>query len=69
MSRLWGCTTAGVSIHKWKLKYGKEMTQKESKDSKDLEELKRLRRENIELKKVNYILKSATAFFSQDHLK
>jgi transposase len=33
------------------------------------EELKRLRRENTELKKVNYILKQAAAFFSQDHLK
>ena len=33
------------------------------------EELKRLRRENSELKKVNYILKRAAAFFSQDQLK
>lgn len=33
------------------------------------EELKRLRKENDELKKVNYILKRAAAFFSQDHLK
>ena len=33
------------------------------------DELKRLRRENVELKKVNHILKQAAAFFSQDHLK
>ena len=33
------------------------------------EENRRLRRENQELKKVNHILKSAAAFFSQDHLK
>ena len=35
----------------------------------EAEELKRLRRENSELRKVNQILKSAAAFFSQDHLK
>ena len=34
-----------------------------------LGEIERLRRENSQLKKVNYILKSAAAFFSQDHLK
>ena len=33
------------------------------------EELKRLRKENLDLKKANIILKSAAAFFSQDHLK
>ena len=33
------------------------------------EELKRLRKEVIDLKKANIILKSAAAFFSQDHLK
>lgn len=33
------------------------------------EEVKRLRKENKELKDVNYILKKAAAFFSQDHLK
>ena len=32
------------------------------------EELKRLRRECAELKKVNHILKSATAIFTRDHL-
>lgn len=35
----------------------------------DAEELKRLRKENEDLKKTNYILKKAAAFFSQDHLK
>ncbi len=30
---------------------------------------RRLAKENAELKKVNYILKTAAAFFSQDHLK
>ena len=33
------------------------------------EELTRLRRKVSELEKVNLILKSAAAFFSQDHLK
>lgn len=35
----------------------------------ETEELHRLRSEVAQLKKVNYILKSAAAFFSQDHLK
>lgn len=35
----------------------------------ETEETRRLRKENEELKKVNYILKKAAAFFSQDHLK
>lgn len=33
------------------------------------EEIKRLRKEVEDLKKVNYILKRAAAFFSQDQLK
>lgn len=35
----------------------------------DREELRRLRKENEDLKRANYILKRAAAFFSQDHLK
>jgi transposase-like protein len=48
----------------------KEKDQKTNNDteSKD-EEIRRLRKENEELKQVNYILKRAAAFFSQDHLK
>jgi len=34
-----------------------------------VEEFRRLQKENEKLKKVNQILKSAAAFFSQDHLK
>jgi len=37
--------------------------------SSEAEENIRLRKEIAELKKVNYILKAAAAFFSQDHLK
>jgi len=60
------------AIHTWKQKF------KVSLDSKfkpaadavaDAEEIKRLKRENEDLKKTNYILKRAAAFFSQDHLK
>jgi transposase-like protein len=35
----------------------------------ETEELMRLRSEIAQLRKVNHILKSAAAFFSQDHLK
>jgi transposase-like protein len=41
----------------------------EQVSTSDHEELLRLRKEVSELKKVNHILKSAAAFFSQDHLK
>lgn len=59
-------------LHSWKKKFNI------SKDPKakpaiqavnEAEEIKRLRRENEDLKKTNYILKKAAAFFSQDHLK
>jgi len=33
------------------------------------EQLRQLQRENGELRKANFILKQAAAFFSQDHLK
>ncbi len=65
----------GVSeslLYSWKGKFKvsldpKKKTVKSAMD--DAEELKRLRKENEELKKTNYILKKAAAFFSQDHLK
>ena len=65
----------GVSeslLYSWKGKFKvsldpKKKTVKSAMD--DAEEIKRLRKENEELKKTNYILKKAAAFFSQDHLK
>lgn len=59
-------------LHVWKKKFNFSI-EPESKSAAeaiaDAEEVRRLRRENEELKKVNYILKRAAAFFSQDHLK
>lgn len=59
-------------LHSWKAKY-KFSTNIKSKSAAvavdEAEELKRLKKENEELKKINYILKRAAAFFSQDHLK
>lgn len=54
-------------IHSWKSKFGAGNSSGLSESERD--EIKRLRKENAELKKVNYILKGAAAFFSQDHLK
>lgn len=60
-------------LHTWKKKYNFSTDIKFKKTAADAvseaEELKRLRKENEELKKTNYILKKAAAFFSQDHLK
>jgi transposase len=58
-----------VNIHSWKKAFGKLQGVQNKINSEQSEELRQLRRENAELKKVNHILKSAAAFFSQDHLK
>ena len=61
-----------VNIHVWQNKDLKRQSKASayvSPSETPEEEMKRLRQENEELKKVNYILKRAAAFFSQDHLK
>lgn len=65
---------SGVNVHKWMNKK-ENNSNKKNQEVVDVpsespeEEVKRLRKENEELKKANQILKSAAAFFSQDHLK
>ena len=61
-----------VNIHFWR----KKLKESEIGGSKSLtaasiesDEIKRRRKEIVELKQVNLILKTAAAFFSQDHLK
>lgn len=59
-------------LHAWKDRYNFSLDQKAKsavESVADTEELRRLRRENEDLKKANYILKRAAAFFSQDLLK
>ena len=60
-------------LHGWKDKYNFNTGIKSGKSTEqainEAEEIKKLRKENEELKKTNYILKRAAAFFSQDHLK
>lgn len=64
---------ADSNIHGWRAKINGTDKPKTSNSSKlspqEQEELIRLRKENSELKKVNFILKQAAAFFSQDHIK
>jgi transposase len=64
-----------ANVHNWQKKQ-KQGKLRDSKNNMSVvgsesaeEELKRLRKEVDELRKVNYILKKAAAFFSQDHLK
>ena len=59
-------------LHAWKTKYNFSIEKQNKTPGEaiaETEEVRRLRKENEELKKVNYILKRAAAFFSQDHLK
>lgn len=60
-------------LHAWKDRYNFNTNIKSGKTAEqsinESEEIKRLRKENEELRKTNYILKKAAAFFSQDHLK
>lgn len=58
-----------VNIHQWRKRLSTNSSTAETQQESPLEELQRLRRENAEQKKVIHILKSAAAFFSQDHLK
>ena len=62
-----------ANIYAWKKRYeGESVTavkKVEVKPEDLVKENQRLQQEVIHLKKVNHILKSAAAFFSQDHLK
>lgn len=61
------------NLYTWKTKYSGQIVSAVKKIEMapaDLaKENQRLQQENAQLKKVNHILKSAAAFFSQDHLK
>ena len=59
-------------LHTWKSKLNfvmKKDSEKVSIQNPESAEIKRLKKEVEDLKSVNYILKRAAAFFSQDHLK
>lgn len=68
-----------ANVHNWKVKLSSGQSLARSNQKNKLkseapaasgveEENQRLRRENAELKKVNHILKAATAIFTRDHL-
>lgn len=56
-------------IRRWKKLESTEKSLQNIEPSFSIEEFKKLQKENEKLKKVNYILTKAAAFFSQDHLK
>lgn len=56
-------------IRNWTKRSNSEKSLKSVDPTFSVEEFKRLQKENDKLKKINHILKSAAAFFSQDHLK
>lgn len=58
-------------LYSWKgqFKFDPHGSKSVQQSACDADEVRRLRKENDELRKVNYILKKAAAFFSQDHLK
>lgn len=60
-----------VNIHAWRKRYAQNnaVANKTTTLSADQEEIKKLRKEISDLKQSNLILKTAAAFFSQDHLK
>lgn len=63
---------SGSLLYSWQSKFKVPLDPKKKTAASamaDAEEMKRLRKENEDLKKTNYILKKAAAFFSQDHLK
>ena len=62
-----------ANIYVWRKKYAGQtvsvVKKAEIKPDDLAKENQRLQQEVLHLKKVNHILKSAAAFFSQDHLK
>lgn len=64
---------SNANIYNWKQQLFKSgrVSRSDTKSPTELpeEKIRRLEKENSDLKKANIILKSAAAFFSQDHLK
>lgn len=56
-------------IRRWKKLKLTEKSLQTLEPSFSIDEFKKLQKENEKLKKVNYILTKAAAFFSQDYLK